>query len=578
MEIDETRELIEKYALQNAIKYKKPPQAGAVLGKVLGEHPDLRKNAKEVMSLVSEVLSGLKGDPESWAERLSEIAPELIEEIYERKQPSKGLPDLEIEPGRRVVLRFAPNPNGPATIGSVRGIVVNSEYAQRHNGEFILRFDDTDPKTKAPLRDAYSWYLDDCEYLGAVPDRVVYASDHLPAYYEYAKKLILMGKAYVCLCEKDVFKRYKDGKTACPHRDSDIDTNLKRWEKMLDREYGYREGEAVLRIKTDIMHKDPALRDWAAFRIIEATHSRPEIGDRFRVWPLLDFESAVLDHVLGVTHIIRGKDLIDSERRQRYVYDYLGWVYPLTMHWGRMKIHEFGRFSTSAIAAAIADGKYTGWDDPRVPTLRALRRRGITAVAIRRFMIDLGISETDISLSLDNLYAVNRKIVDPIANRYFFVWGPVTMSIENAVDMVAQPLLHPERNAVREIPVRSTVSVCRTDIEGLGVGDRRRLKNMYDIEIVSVEPLVAKRIGGDHGEWCATDEKPRYPIIHWVSDEGGSVVAVVVRAPDQTYEGVGEAGIVSEEGNVVQFERFGFVRIDSVDPEKRRAVAYFAHR
>jgi glutamyl-tRNA synthetase len=188
MEIDETRELVEKYALQNAVKYGKTPQAGAVLGKVLGAHPDLRKDAKEVASLVGEVLSRLTGDHESWEQRLGEIAPELIDEIHERKQPSTGLPDLEVD--GKAVLRFAPNPNGPATIGSVRGIVVNSEYARRYHGEFIIRFDDTDPKTKAPMLDAYTWYLDDCEYLGTVPDRVVYASDHLLEYYEYAKKLI----------------------------------------------------------------------------------------------------------------------------------------------------------------------------------------------------------------------------------------------------------------------------------------------------------------------------------------------------------------------------------------------------
>jgi len=570
MEIDETRELIEKYALQNAVKYKKAPQAGAVLGKVLGERPDLRKNAKEVASLVGEVLSGLTGDVESWKRRLLEIAPDLIEELHERKEPGTGLPDLEV--GGNVVLRFAPNPNGPATLGSVRGIVANAEYARRYHGEFILRFDDTDPKTKPPMLEAYQWYLEDCEYLDAVPDRVVYASDHLPTYYEYAKKLILLNKAYVCFCERGEFKQYRDAGKACPHRDSGIDANLEGWERMLNGEYS--EGEAVLRIKTEINHRDPALRDWVAFRIVETPHPRPEIGDRFRIWPMLDFESAVQDHLLGITHIIRGKDLIDSERRQRYIYDYLNWQYPQTLHWGRVKIHEFGRFSTSLIAEKIRDGRYTGWDDPGVPTLLAFRRRGITAQAIRKFMIDLGIAETDISISLENLYAINRKIIDPVANRYFFVWEPVAVSIEDAVEMVAKPLCHPDRNDVREIPAGSTVFVCRQDVSDLEAGDRRRLKNLYDIEIVNTEPLIARRIGTAH-DWCATGDRPRYPIIHWVSDDH---IEVVVRAPDQTYSGIGETGIASELGNTVQFERFGFVRIDSVDMENKRTVAYFAHR
>ncbi len=578
MEIDETRELIEKYALQNAVKYGKAPQAGAVLGKVLGEHPDLRKVAKEVASLVNEVLSGLKGDPEIWKQRLREIAPELIEEISERKEPATGLPDLEVGEGEKVVLRFAPNPNGPATIGSVRGIVVNAEYARRHGGEFVLRFDDTDPKTKPPMLEAYLWYLEDCEYLDAVPDRVVYASDRIPKYYEYAEKLILLGKAYVCFCKRDEFKRYKDASEACPHRDADVGTNLECWKRMLNREYV--EGEAVLRIKTDIAHRDPALRDWAAFRIVETPHPRPEIGDRFRVWPLLDFESAVEDHLLGITHIIRGKDLMDSELRQRYVYDYLGWQYPKTMHWGRMKIHEFGKFSTSAISGAIADGTYTGWDDPRVPTLRALRRRGISAEAIRKFMIDLGVGETDISLSMDNLYAINRKVIDPVSNRYFFVWDPVAVEINDAAPMVATPKRHPDRDDLREIQAGSRVFLCGEDVKSLKPGDRLRLKNLYDIEIVDTKlptPTV-KRIGTAAQEWCAVEEKPRYRIIHWVPGETSEHFRVVVRAPDRVYEGVGEAGIASELGNTVQFERFGFVRIDSVDARNRLVIAYFAHR
>ena len=159
------------------------------------------------------------------------------------------------------------------------------------------------------------------------------------------------------------------------------------------------------------------------------------------------------------------------------------------------------------------------------------------------------------------------------SKRYFFVWEPVRMEISGAPSMIATPKCHPERDDLRKIPVGSTLSVCRTDIEGLEAGDKLRLKNLYDIEIISTEPLVARCIGGTHEAWCATCEKPRYQIIQWVPDEH---VEVVVRAPDRTYKGVGETGIVAEQGNIVQFERFGFVRIDSVDGG--RVVAYFAHR
>ena len=132
---------------------------------------------------------------------------------------------------------------------------------------------------------------------------------------------------------------------------------------------------------------------------------------------MLDFESAIEDHELGVTHIIRGKDLRDSERRQEFLYNYMSWTYPFTLHWGRISIHEFGKFSTSKLRSEIDKGLYSGWDDPRLPTLRALRRRGFAPEAIRLFVLKLGINESDISVSLENLPCRERKLVDPVAHR-----------------------------------------------------------------------------------------------------------------------------------------------------------------
>jgi len=556
--------IIKKFALQNAVKYMKLPQAGAVMGKVMSV-PELRGKAKELNPLVAEVLDEIvEMSPDSWEKELEKLAPELLSELREKKEPDKGLPPLDIK--GKLVMRFAPNPNGPPTIGSARGIVVNSEYTRKYDGKLIIRFDDTDPATKRPMLEAYDWYLDDCEWLGAKPDEVIIASDRIPKYYEVAEQLINRGGAYVCFCEQEDFKALKDAKKACPHRDQDVESNLGYWKKMLSGDYD--EQEAVLRIKTDISHKDPAIRDWVAFRIIKTPHPRPEVSDKYIAWPLLDFEGAVEDHLLGTTLIIRGKDLTDSETRQRYVYKYMGWKYPETMHWGRVQIHEFGKLSTSGLKKAIAEGVYTGWDDPRVPTIRALRRRGIRHEALRKFMVDLGLGETDISLSLDTLYAENRKIIDPIANRYFFVWNPVPLEIKGAEPKVAKAPLHPSRKGMREIPVGTTVLICQSDVSTLKDGERLRLKDLYNIEITGISPLSAKFIGTDMD--LVKKEKAR--IIHWAPPDG---INTRVRSPDGEYAGIGEHGIEKELDKVVQFERFGFVRIDSADDG---VVAYFTHR
>jgi len=565
MQTDDIKLLIKKYALQNAVKYNKIPQASAVMGKVMAS-PELRSRAKEITSFVEEVLVEINEmAPESWEKELETLAPELIAELNEKKEPDKGLQPLDINGA--LVMRFAPNPNGPPTIGSARGIVVNSEYTKKYKGKLIIRFDDTDPATKRPMLEAYDWYLDDCEWLGAKPDEVIIASDRIPKYYEVAEELIKKNGAYVCFCGQEVFKALKDAKKPCPHREQGIEKNLEFWKNMLSGEY--KEQEAVLRIKTDIAHKDPAIRDWVAFRIIKTPHPRPEVGDKYCVWPLLDFEGAVEDHLLGTTLIIRGKDLADSETRQKYVYKYMGWTYPKTLHWGRVQIHEFGRLSTSGLKKAIAEGTYTGWDDPRVPTIRALRRRGIMPEALRKFMIDLGLGETDISLSLDTLYAENRKLIDPVANRYFFVWNPVELEIGGAEPKVAKAPLHPAKKEMREIPVGTKVLVCKSDVDILKVGERLRLKDLYNIEITSLSPLKANFIGTDMD--LVRKEKAR--IIHWVPPEGRNVR---VLSPDGEYAGVGEPGIEKELDKVVQFERFGFVRIDGVSGDG--IVAYFTHR
>ena len=562
---EEIKILIKKYALQNAVKYKKTPQSGAVMGKVMAQ-PDLRSMAKEITVLVNEVLVEIDSmTPEAREGELNRLAPELIAELKEKKEPEKGLPPLDL-PGT-LVMRFAPNPNGPPTLGSARGIVVNSEYTKKYKGKLIIRFDDTDPATKRPMLEAYAWYLEDCEWLGAKPDEVVIASDRIPEYYAVAEELIRRNGAYVCFCEQEAFKTLKDAKKACQHRNERPEKNLEFWKKMLAGDY--EEQEAVLRIKTDIAHKDPAIRDWVAFRVIKTPHPRPEVNDKYSVWPLLDFEGAVEDHLLGTTLIIRGKDLTDSETRQRYVYKYMGWTYPKTMHWGRVQIHEFGKLSTSGIKKAIAQGQYTGWDDPRLPTIRAIKRRGILPEALRKFMLDLGLGETDISLSLDTLYAENRKIIDPVANRYFFVWEPVELEVEGAEPKIARAPLHPTRGGIREIPAGTKVLITRNDADTLKEGERLRLKDLYNIEITGTSPLKVKFIGTDLD--IVKKEKAR--IIHWVPPDG---LKVRVLSPDGEYTGVGERGMEKEIDKVVQFERFGFVRIDGVNGDE--VVAYFTHK
>ena len=199
------------------------------MGKLMGEHPELRSRAKEVGPLVKDVLAEVETTgPEEWQKRLEAIAPELIVELSERKEPAKGLPPL-VGAENGVVMRFAPNPNGPPTLGSARGIIVNSEYVKKYGGKFIIRFDDTDPVKKRPMPEAYGWYLEDCAWLEAVPDEVIIASQRVHHYYEVAEELIRRGGAYVCKCEQLTFKEHKDKGIACAHREQTPEENMALW-------------------------------------------------------------------------------------------------------------------------------------------------------------------------------------------------------------------------------------------------------------------------------------------------------------------------------------------------------------
>lgn len=563
--MEEIRAEIRKYALQNAVRYEKSPKVDAVLKKILGEHPELRKDAKRLSALVTEEIESIESmSKEERVEELAKIAPELIEELKEKEKREIGLPELHLAEGEKVVMRFAPNPNGAATLGSARGIIINSEYAKMYGGKFILRFDDTDPVLKRPLLEAYDWYLEDCAWLDAEPDEVIVASERVDLYYKYAEELIKKGAAYVCFCPVDTFKAYKEHKRPCPHRTVSVVENKECWEKMLSGVY--EEKEAVLRIKTDMAIEDPALRDWVALRVLKSEH--PRVGGKYVAWPTLDFESAIEDHLLGVSHIIRGKDLMKSEKRQRFLYDHLGWKYPITMLWGKIKMQEFGKFSTSELRKRIERGEYEGWDDPRLPTLKALRRRGFQPEAIRKFFISTGVTQTDIAVSMKNLYAENRKAVDSLALRYFFVHNPREMRLKDGDSFVAKALRHPSREDYREIRTGDAVYISGNDFAKMKEGQRIRLKYLCTVEIECIKPLVAKVI----------DTKPTtdMPVIQWAPTDG---IKVKVKKPEGIDEGIGEPLIASELGNVVQFERYGFVRIDSVVEKEngKEVVAYFTH-
>jgi len=556
--------LLRKYVLQNAVKYGGKPQAGTVISRVMGEYPEFRSEGRKISVLTGTIVKEVSRlSPEKQREELALIAPRLLEELSETHEHVKaGLPALEgAENG--VVMRFAPNPSGPLHLGHARAALLNDAYVRRYGGKYILRIEDTDPRRVDP--DAYATVREDCAWLDLVIDEIVFQSDRLDTYNEYARKLISIGGAYVCTCEADQFRELKLAKRACPCREISPEKNLELFEAMLNGEFA--EGEVTLRIKTDIEHPDPAVRDFSALRIVSSPpHPRVDAT----VFPLMNFSVAIDDHLLGVTHVIRGKDHIANTARQRYIFDYFGWKYPVYRHYGRMGI-EGVVLSTSQMKAGIRDGLYTGWDDIRLGTLRAIARRGITTEAVRNAVLEIGIGETDISFSWENLYAKNRDIVDPVANRYSFVPDPVLLEIADApCGFVAQAMLHPNdaSRGYRSLPFDGSVFIPKAD---LACGGMIRLKDLFNITLGEDRDCLVATFAGK-----SLDEarKAKAPIIQWLPPE--HTIPCILHKPEGDLKGYCEPMVALDVGKVVQFERIGFVRI-----EKATAMlieAYWGHR
>ncbi|KTG27500.1 glutamate--tRNA ligase [Haloferax profundi] len=568
---DELRERVEreaeKHALLNAVKHDSDADVGAIMGPLMGENPEFRQHGGEIPGLIGPVVAEVNQlSAGEKRDRLEELAPEELAEMEaEDEEDDSLLPDLpNVEDYDEVRMRAAPNPNGPWHLGHARMPAVIGTYKDMYDGSFIVRFDDTDPETKRPDLSAYDAILEDIDYLGFDPDDVIRASDRVETYYDHARELIEMGGAYTCSCSGEEFSNLKNNAKPCPHRDKDPETTLEEFEDMVAGEYT--SGEMVLRVKTDIEHKNPALRDWVAFRMIDTPHPRPEAED-YRAWPMLDFQSGVDDHLTGVTHIIRGIDLQDSAKRQRFVYDYFGWDYPEVIHWGHVQVDEYDvKMSTSSIKELIDAGELDGWDDPRVPTIKSLRRRGIRGQAIVDAMVGLGTSTSNVDLSMSSIYANNRDLVDDETDRYFLVRDGREFAVEGGPD-VAHPPLHPsfEERGTRDIPVGDSVLLESGDVPA--EGERVWLKGFGAVRRED-DTLVAT------GDDLDVVREGDVAVIHWAPADG---VSVRMRTMDGDVLGVAEPDFGDVPvGELVQFERVGFVRVDTTDHDE--TLVYFAHK
>ena len=575
------RELVRKAALLNALQHGGKAQAGAIVGKIIGEKQELKTKVKELSGLISKTVNEVNSlSIEEQKRIVEEKWPEALKK--EKMEEERRLPALpNADKYKQIVTRFSPNPDCVLHLGSARAIMLSHEYARLYKGKFLLRFEDTDPKVKKPVSEFYDSIREDLDWLGCKADEEYIQSDRLPIYYEYAERLLREGNAYVCTCQPEQFRKKTLSKEPCDCRSLSPEENLERWERML--KGGYSEGEAVVRVKTDIEHPNPAVRDWPALRIIDPNrYPHPRVGSRYRVWPLYNMAAGVDDHLMGITHIIRGKEHLTNQVRQEYMYRHLGWKYPEAIHYGRLKIT--GAFlSKSKIVQGVREGVYTGWDDPRLATFAALRKRGITPGAIKRMIVDVGPKTADVTLSWENLYAYNRKILDPQSNRYFFVSEPTALKVKDVPKVFRAKLpLHPEKPELgfREYTVTpegegetAAFWIAKRDADAAEVGKVIRLMELFNVKIESVnaDSLEASFASEAYEE----ARKAKAKLIHWIP-KGEEFPCQVVMPDAAVNNGMAESACKKLKPDaVIQFERFGFVRVDE---NNEKLTVYYAHK
>ncbi|MBQ8643450.1 MAG: glutamate--tRNA ligase [Candidatus Methanomethylophilaceae archaeon] len=557
---DQIEDTIRKFALQNAVFFKGTANPKAVVGKILGGCPELRSKAAEITPLINQIVEEVNAmGLEAQTKALAEVDSTML--VKEKKERKYELPELENVDGK-VVMRIAPGPSGPLHLGHTRVSILNDEYVKRYGGDLVLRFEDTNPEKIDP--DAYDMIPEDLEWLGVKCNRKYIQSDRFEMYYDYTRKLLEAGHAYVCTCDAEHWRQLKEQKQACPCHDLPVETQLERYDKFLAGEY--KEGEAVVVVKTDIAHPNPAVRDFVALRLVD--HPHPLTGDKYVAYPMMNLSVAIDDHEMGMTHVIRGKDHLNNTFRQEYIFDYFGWKKPVYYHYGLVNIPDTV-LKTSLIKQSIGEGEYSGWDDVRTGTVRAMARRGIKPEAIRRYWVESGIKPVDITFTWENLYGMNRDVIDGVSNRYFFVGNPVRYDIDGIDEIVGKAPLHPDHpergDRVYKLEDPRTIFLSSDDSKTFLDAGMVRLKDLCNIEY----GLPAKYAGDD-----VSVLRNGVRAVQWVGTD--SVKASLVMPDGSITEGLVEGAVLREESETIQLERIGFVRIEGKDQDSVRMV--FAHR
>ncbi len=554
---------IRKYAIKNAMDYGKASE-GAVMSKVISLFP----GSKSDMGL-------LRSEVKSEVDKVNSMARNAIEEEYSAysdefktaeatKAQKSALHRFSI-PGAehgKFVTRFPPEPGGYLHIGHAKPIFIEDELRKAYSGKLLLYFDDTNPDNER--QEFVDSIKEDLAWLGLKFDSEYYASDAIPSLYQYASSVIGKGMAYVCTCSTSEVKKRRDSGIPCAHKSQDNDTNLNLWEKMLT--LGFGDNEAIVRFNSDLGSVNTTMRDPTLFRIKHSIHYRQ--GKKYHVWPTYDFCTPIMDSTNGITDVVRSKEYEMRDELYFAVLDALGLRKPRITSFSRLEISN-NATSKRKIRELIASKKIAGYDDPRLVTIRALKRRGILPTAIREFALSFGMGKSESVVDTSVLLNINRKMADKDAKRLFFIESPAEMHVKGLEGVKGISMrLHPSTDlGKRTYYAKSDVLIGSEDAKGLKPGDVVRLKEAYNVRIDALSGPITASYGGS--------ENIEAKKINWINKDGSVKCCLWDIGPLLSGDSFNEGSITEKcgvaegyasnlnEGDIVQFEKYGFYKLDS---------------
>ena len=559
---EELKTEIRKMALQNAFEHGGETRDKIILGKILGVKPEFRSKVKEISVDISEIVSSVnKLSSAQQGKEIKENFPEILapkEKIKERE----GLPELKDAIYGKVITRFPPEPNGYPHIGHAKAAIINSEYAKMYGGKFILRMDDTNPE--AERMEYHAAIKVGLEWLGIKFDTIKSTSDDMEIFYEKGVELINSGNAYICTCKRENISKNRRERKACKCSKRDVENNKKDWGKMNDK---FKPGDAVVRFRGDIKADNAVMRDPVLFRIIEGKHYT--LGEKYRIWPSYDMAVAIEDSIDGVTHAFRSKEFELRKELIDAILDALNMRKPAQDFFSRLEFKGMP-ISKRIIKPLIEEGKVSWYDDPRLPTLEALKRRGIKPEAIRKFIMSLGLTKANTLAPFDSLEAFNRKFVDANSIRLFMVSDAKKLLVKNMPISFVEIPNHPVNDmGKRTIAIDQNFYISGEDAQSIKIDTQIRLLGLGNVKITK------HGITELEGEFIENGEKTDIPKIQWVAQKTAHKIKMII--PKTLFNGdefnedsLEELDVYTEphylqlkEGEEIQFVRFGYCRKDS---------------